>query len=189
MPKSILEASIAVYHVYCAGAPMSAEKANQVLEMMEEAFPPAGRRTREAQRALMEHPLYQVCTAEANGKVQAFMALWTLRKMTFFEHFAVNRKLQADGVGGEMLRWLAERYAPCVLETEPPENENARRRIAFFERHGLHLNRQAYDRLPMRPGSVKTPMCLMSCPEPLSDGMFHAARREIYRHAYGAEEV
>ena len=178
------------YRTYHASAPMNAEKREQVLAIMQEAFPPTERRTTEGQRALLLHPLYRVHTVEEDGKILGFMAAWDLQGLTFFEHFAVDSALRGRRIGGEFLdRLLRSEEKPVALEVELPEDELTRRRIAFYERHGLRLNEREYRQLPLRPGDGSTPMYLMSWPDPLKDEDFDHARRDIYRHVYGAEEV
>ena len=45
---------------------------------------------------------------------------------------------------------LAEKKRPMVLEVELPEDALTRRRIGFYERHGLVFNSYPYLQPPMR---------------------------------------
>ena len=176
------------YRTYHIGRPIGAAQKEQVLALMREAFPPTERRTDEAQRALFAHPLYRVHTVEEDRRVLAFMAAWSLQEMTFFEHFAVDSALRSQGLGGKFLdHLLSGAPQPAVLEVELPEDELTRRRIGFYQRHGLFLNERFYQQLPLRPGDSPTPMFLMSFPRALSDAEFLRVRREIYRHVYETE--
>lgn len=177
------------YRVYTTAAPMPAEKKEQLLALMQEAFPPTERRTEEGQRRLFDNPLYRVHTAEEGGRVLAFMSAWQLPGVTFFEHFAVDAALRGNGLGGRFLdRLLKEAALPAVLEVELPEGEIPRRRIGFYQRHGMRLNERFYQQLPLREGDGPTPMFLMSTPDALTDEEFLRIRAEIYRHVYGADE-
>ena len=176
------------YNTYDAACPMDENRRNQVLSIMEEAFPATERRVRAGQEALFDHPLYCVHTAEEDGRILGFMAAWKTQGFAFFEHFAVDSSLRGGGVGGAFLDWLLENNAPVVFEVELPTDEMTRRRIGFYRRHGAILNEREYAQLPLREGDDPTPMFLMSYPQGLTDEQFVHARKEIYRHVYGEEE-
>jgi len=76
-----------------------------------------------------------------------------------------------------------------VLEVELPTDELTRRRIAFYRRHGMHLNEREYAQMPLRAGDMPVPMYLMSSPDELNAEEFVRVRREIYRHVYGLTEI
>ena len=74
------------------------------------------------------------------------------------------------------------------MEVEPPETEMARRRIGFYQRHGIFLNRFAYWQQPLRPGAVPMPLLVMSWPRPVSAGGFEPYKKIIYREVYGVTQ-
>lgn len=178
-----------VYNTYSVNRPLSADKAAQLMHIMEEAFPPTERRILSAQYELLKHPLYVIHTLEQDGRIVAFMAVWKLSGVTFLEHFAVDAHFRNNGLGGKMLERLRMEGTRLVLEVELPTDELTRRRIAFYRRHGMCLNEREYAQLPLRAGDVPTPMYLMSSSEELGEEEFIRVRREIYRHVYGVKDV
>ena len=177
------------YNTYCCAHPMNEEQAAQLMCIMEEAFPPTERRVSAGQYELLRHPRYVIHAAEEDGRMIAFMAVWKLSGVTFVEHFAVERQLRNGGIGGALLEKLRAENAPLVLEVELPTDDLTRRRIAFYQRHGMCLNEREYAQMPLRAGDAPTPMYLMSSPEALDEEEFVRIRREIYRHVYGVTEI
>lgn len=176
------------FRIYTVDAPMNDEQKERILSLMKDAFPTIERRTDEGQRMLFHHPLYQIHTLEDNGTILAFMAAWQLPETTFLEHFAVDHSRRGAGLGGRFLdRLLAESKRSVVLEVELPESETARRRINFYQRHGMRLNKQFYQQPPLKAGDEVIPLFLMSWPGALSDDEFIRTRKEIYYHVYKTE--
>lgn len=178
------------YHIYHAAAPMSADKARDLLNLMEQSFPENERRVRAGQKRLFTHPLYRVAAAEENGRLLGFIAFWTMNGFRYFEHFATRPELRGQGVGGRLLDWTLKTLGtPAVLEVELPEDDLKRRRIGFYRRHGFFLNERPYLQMPLREGDQPMPQYIMSYPRMLDDGQFDACRRQIYREVYGVTEV
>lgn len=177
------------FTVYHAASPLSREQARALLELMEVSFPENERRERSRQRLLFIHPLYRVATVEEDGQLLGFLSFWTLKGFTFFEHLAVAPAARNRGIGGRLIDWAqAHLPAPFVLEVELPEEEMSRRRVGFYQRHGLILDGHFYEQMPYRAEDRPLPMRLMSWPLALDDDAFLTCRREIYRYVYEMPE-
>jgi len=120
-------------------------------QIMEEAFPPCERRTKEGQRALFSIPQYEVYGWFQDQTLVAFLDAWDLGEIRFGEHLATGSSLRNKGIGKSLFQEY-ERLSPkpLVFEVELPDNDLARRRIAFYERLGYYC----YDDVPYYQGSL-----------------------------------
>ncbi len=110
-----------------------------------------------------------------------FITTWQLPgDITYVEHLAVSPALRGLGTGGRIIDMLPARV---ILEVELPETEEARRRIAFYERHGFRtVPEQPYLQPPYARHLPSVPMLLMV------RGEFDVAQtaRNLHRIVYGA---
>lgn len=151
-----------------------------------EAFPESEHRSREAHRALLDNPRYRLYFIRENGRIQGFWGLWTLDGFNYIEHIALDSSCRGKGTGTRIFEALFRSgEQPLILEVERPETEEAGRRIAFYERLGLHLNRFDYVQPAMQDGCDPVPMYLMSWPEALDAAGFDGVREQLYRTVYG----
>lgn len=162
----------------------------QIFALMEQSFPPSEYRCREEQAALWRRPAYRVYIARAeDGKITGFLAAWEFDSFRFAEHLAVDPAARGGGLGGKMFReYLNRDPRPVFLEVEPPETDIARRRIAFYQRLGVQLNRFDYWQQPLRKGDAPMPLLVMSWPKPVPAQDFEPYKRMIYREVYGVVE-
>ncbi len=155
-----------------------------------EAFPENEHRSRVDHEALLDHPLYQLNYIREDGKILGFWSVWNLSSFLFVEHLALDRRCQGKQYGSAALnRIVGTAGLPLVLEVEKPETEDARRRIGFYQRMGVHLNPFDYFQPPLQVGCDIVPMHLMSWPDPLDEAGFTAIRKELYDTVYGGYAV
>ncbi len=173
-----------------------------IYQLMEKSFPPDEYRPYAESRALLEHPAYAVSVSyedrlsrtpgldrEQTGcprpLIAGFIASWSLPVFSFIEHFAVDPAMRNNGFGSRLLQtWSAACEAGICLEVEPPETEKAKRRIAFYERNGFHLNLYPYVQPPISAGKKPIPLLLMTRGKALSADEFERARNTLYREVY-----
>ena len=74
-----------------------------------------------------------------------------------------------------------------VLEVEVPEDEMTRRRIGFYERHGLVYNDYPYLQPPMRKGQEMLPLRFMTKPSAVDEKTYERYKKQIYRIVYKYE--
>lgn len=148
----------------------------RIYEIMEEAFPPSERRTREGQKKLWASPHHQVLIRReplSDGKIAGFIAWWDFDDAAFIEHFAVDSSLRGGGLGSRILQeFLHHVKRPVFLEAEPPETETARRRVAFYQRMGFQLNDFPYQQPSLQPGQPPVPLKIMTYPSPVDRETF-----------------
>ena len=154
-----------------------------VYDRMVESFPLDERRDREDARALLADPRYRLCHIEEGGRRVGFVAFFLLCGVTFVEHLSIDKSCRGKGLGTRVLSLLAEK-GNLVLEVELPLTEEAKRRIAFYERAGFFQNEYPYAQPAYRATGCPVPMILMSYPGPLESPPETAAL--LYREIYGA---
>jgi ribosomal protein S18 acetylase RimI-like enzyme len=121
-------------------------------------------------------------------EVPALLAYWDFDSFVYVEHLAVASNLRGKGYGSRMLQALKETTGgrPIVLEVELPEDETARRRIAFYERNGFRQwTARAYRQPPYRRGDAPIDMRLMAC-GPLPATAYDEVVARIYKEVYDA---
>ena len=91
--------------------------------------------------------------------------------------------MRGKGYGARVISALGRWYKDIVLEVEPPECENSKRRIAFYERCGFHLSKEEYYQPPYKKDASPVRLMLMRYPAPIENhGEVSAALyREIYK--------
>lgn len=158
----------------------------QLYALLQESFPPAERRPIEAQRALLSQERYHVLVRRDDVGIYAALTYWTLRDTVFIEHFAVSQRYRNKGLGGKLLTsFLSSQQTPVVLETEPPVEKLAVRRVAFYRRHGFHLTEYAYLQPCLTPGEAPVALRLMTYPLRMTRIALEEFQRELYREVYG----
>lgn len=169
---------------------LTAHDFDDVFHLMQLSFPEDEFRTREGQHALLSDPAYILYGVRApEGQLAAIAAVWALESVLFIEHLAVDPMMRSGGLGGRMLdELLAGTEKTVFLEVEPPNDMWSRRRIGFYERHGLFLNDYPYLQLPLREDQVPKPLLVMSSGAPLDSENFERMRTEIYARVYHAAQ-
>ena len=162
------------------------EDFDEIFDIMQESFPLAEYRTYDGQKALFERQRYNVCGIRINGEIAAFIAFWQDEGVVFIEHFAVRTTYRNHGLGGKALRELIElnRGRLVCLEVEPPENDIAKRRIAFYERNGLFLNSHPYMQPSLSVGRPPLPLMIMTSGRQIDADEFARLKNTLYKSFY-----
>lgn len=165
---------------------LKAEEFDTVWGYMEESFPYEERRDREDARAALQEPFYRFYHIERDGLRVGFITVWSLGALSYIEHFAIYREHRGEGIGSLALELAKNCFRHLVLEVEPPESEQARRRIGFYRRAGLHLHPDFAYLQPSYHGGEGVPLLLMSYPTPLCDpeAVARTLYKEVYREPY-----
>lgn len=132
------------------------------------SFPRCEKRSREHLAEALSDPLFLPYVLQDAEGVAAIAFCWRMPRALYLEHLAVDPARRNGRIGSQILERLAAEGLPLVLEIEPPEDELARRRCAFYRRNGFVANEYPYVHpsftLPFEPH----PLVLMSRPEPLT---------------------
>lgn len=157
-----------------------------IFEIMKESFPLDEYRTYDEQRELLDKKNYAVYGVRRGGRVAAFIALWENEEVTFIDHFAVRNGLRGNGLGGKVLKELlsVRGYKTVCLEVEPPENDTAKRRIAFYERCGFFLNVHPYTQPALSAGRNPVRLMIMTSRRAIDADEFIALKNTLYESFY-----
>ncbi len=164
------------------------EKFDDIFPLLEAAFPVTELRIREEQQRLLQEGCYRLYGVKRNDEFAAVFAAWEIDDFLYIEHFAVKEEYRNGGYGGRLLdAFLEEKGKPMVLEVELPEDDMTRRRIGFYERHGLVFNDYPYLQPPMRKGQGMLPLRFMTKPTAVDEATYERYKRRIYRIVYKYE--
>lgn len=174
--------------------PLKADSADYPLAeaLYVDAFPPEERRDVRSWKNLIANDgtvfrALRIVRPEQN--FLGFLTYWDLEKFFYVEHFAVSVSARGGGIGGLALDLLLATagHKPFVLEVEPPATEEARRRIAFYERHGFKLSSLPYRQPPYDPTKKKgLPLNLMTTDLAFLNAHADEVRQTLYREIYHA---
>jgi ribosomal protein S18 acetylase RimI-like enzyme len=158
---------------------------DEAWKIYEDSFPEDERRNLYQQTILMENPMYRFKYLYDCGELAGFLTYWNLDGFVYIDHFAISRNLRVKGLGEKALAdFLFKQNQDVVLEVEKPENEIAKKRIAFYERLGFFLNKYDYLQPPFSDNKRAVPLLIMSRPSILSRNDFKKIKEILYRDVY-----
>lgn len=162
------------------------EDFDQIFDIMEKSFPLDEYRTYEGQKALLDKDKYAIYGIKRDGKVVAFITFWENESVVFIEHFAVSPMCRNEGLGGKILRELLSSRSEITvcLEVEPPENDIAKRRIAFYERNGFFLNTHPYMQPALSVGRSPIRLMIMTSGRTIDADEFAKLKNTLYESFY-----
>lgn len=133
--------------------------------------------------------LYQVLTLKDNDRIVGIMSFYQHDDFRFIDYFAIDGSLKGKGMGSEMLQYFINLDDKMViLEVEHPEDEQSKRRIAFYQRNGLYLNDQfEYFVPPVRNLKHRLYFHLMSSKRKINNIEFEKYYPQILKMVYGIE--
>ena len=177
--------------------PFQSTHAHEAAALYEASFPLSERRPTDKWLAMCQggHGAFRaVVIVSANegsdGQVLGFITYWQLPSCHYIEHFAVSPQCRGKGIGAAAFSLLLNEVKShstmqWVLEVEPPHTPMAARRIAFYERLGMHLNQQSYHQPPYRPGDAWLPLYIMSA-RPITEATeWQKMVSDLHRIVYG----
>ncbi len=157
-------------------------------ELYLSAFPKAERRETDEWRKMADEGAdgFRLCAIVRKERLAGLISYWDFSDFVYVEHFATLPEMRKQGIGSKTLEALLRETAPqpVVLEVELPETDEARRRIAFYERNGLSVVPQDYLQPPYRQGDEWLPLLLMSTDAAFADQRFDHIRHSIYAKVY-----
>lgn len=132
---------------------------------------------------------YQVLTLKDNDQIVGIMSFYQHDDFRFIDYFAIDGSLKGKGMGSEMLQYFINLDDKMViLEVEHPEDEQSKRRIAFYQRNGLYLNDQfEYFVPPVRNLKHRLYFHLMSSKRKINNIEFEKYYPQILKMVYGIE--
>ena len=157
-------------------------------QIYETSFPEDERRNFDLLKALDEKSnldFFVITDNQANAI--GIISLWSFEEFIYIEHFAIQQNERGKGIGSSVLSSLANKYSkPVLLEVELPENDLAKRRIAFYQRHGFAIQPYDYTQPAYDKTKQSLPMIVMIKADfEITKRFFDSAIATIYKEVYG----
>lgn len=158
----------------------------KVYEIIREAFPVDEMRTYDEEKCLLDNPAFEILVWKdgENGAVKGFISVYRIEGFCFVEHFAVNAIYRNEGIGKTVLQELLKKESKVCLEVEPPETEQARRRIEFYRRNGFYLNDYPYIQPPISKGTKPVSLMIMTTGGAIDKAEFYRIKKALYKNVY-----
>ncbi len=154
-------------------------------DLYNQSFPEDEKRGLELQREVMSHPAFRIRHYKSDDLYNGFINTFHFPDFIFVDHMAVTPEKRGAGIGSAIMQELIETAGkPIILEVERPVNDEAVRRVGFYEALGFHLNVFDYIQPPIEEGKKDVPLFLMSYPERLGPSEYEQVRNTIYRNVY-----
>lgn len=161
----------------------------KIYKIMENSFPLTEFRPKHEQLALFDNANYSVHGIRENGEIITIAAVWNFESIMFIEHLATAIEKRNQGLGKELLNELINSTDKTVcLEVDPPENELTRRRIAFYERCGMHFNSYPYIQPSITKGKKPIPLFIMTSRSEIDEDKFQFIKQLLYKYVYKTEQ-
>lgn len=154
------------------------------------SFPPDERRDWKEIKELLLHSSFILNQVFDNQELVGLISVWNLLGFVFIEHFAILESKRGKEIGSQALKQvIAENIKTIIVEVEEPISDDARRRIAFYERAGFSVCEGIYYQPPYSPDKNKVKMLLMSFPEKILPPEFDEIKTRIYREVYHQKDL
>ncbi|AZI66770.1 N-acetyltransferase [Kaistella daneshvariae] len=117
-----------------------------------ESFPADEQRNEKQFRGLFMNPKVKVYSVLRELENIGYLICWEMTDFVFLEHFEIFSEFRSKKYGSEILADLFKKYLHIVLEAEPSDlDEDAKRRISFYEQNGFHIIDENYVQPPYDP--------------------------------------
>lgn len=165
---------------------MKESQFDEVFALMRDSFPVDEYRGYEGQKALLKNSLYNIRVVNGDDGVIAFICFWKDNDIVFVEHFAVTKNMRSRGLGGRILEELRVMFGDVTicLEVEPPQTEQAIKRINFYTRNGFFLNEYEYRQPALGEGRQSLRLMIMTSGRKVGEDEFADLKRTLYESFY-----
>lgn len=163
-----------------------------VQQLYQTAFPPEERRVFSSislapAPAGGEAGMQLLLAQDATLAPVAFAFVWDFKQFRFIEHLATAPQHRGKGYGNYIMQLLLPAGKPCLLEVEPPHDEQSEKRICFYQKLGFTQSSITYLQPPYHIGGAALPMLLLTNPFiPAATTLEYAA--QIHTTVYALSE-
>lgn len=120
-------------------------RAEEIYKSYCETFPEDERRSEKQFRNLFTNPKARVLAVLDDLQNIGYLVSWELTNFVFIEHFEIYSQFRSQKYGSQIIADLYKNYSHIVLESEPEDqDEDARRRIAFYQKNGFLIIDETY---------------------------------------------
>lgn len=158
-----------------------------LFSLYRESFPAEERRNERQLMRLVDEKKEMVFNAvEEEGRLVGLFVYWDFGDFYYLEHLAVYPELRNKRIGQQVLDYVnVTLKGSRFLEVEPPLNEMASRRLAYYRRNGYEVVEKNYIQ-PSYDGVKKgIPLWLMSSDNEMNFlKVIDVIRKEVYWKNY-----
>lgn len=148
------------------------------IDLYRKSFPYHEQRENASQERIWQAEEYHFDLIEDDDTFVGLLLYWETPHFVYVEHFCVDPGLRNRNYGRKALALLAEKGKTILLEIDPPVDEIASRRKAFYERAGYRENPYRHVHPPYHAGHRGHELVVMSYPRELTAGEY--ARFQTY---------
>ena len=121
------------------------ERAKTIFTSYSTTFPEDERRNSKQFQQLFLNQKVEILGIFYEKNFVGYAIIWNLSDFAFLEHFEIFPEFQNQKLGSIFLKQILQKYAHLVLESEPKTlNEDAVRRIKFYENNGFYILQEDY---------------------------------------------
>lgn len=179
--------SIKIKHLY-SSAQTVLDYTQTAKHIYETSFPEDERREFDLLKPLDEKSNLDFFIITDNQDVAiGIISLWFFDEFIYIEHFAIQEDKRKNGIGTKVLSKLTAKYSkPILLEAELPDNDLAKRRIAFYQRHGFVTLPYNYTQPPYDKNKQSLPMIIMMKTDfEITKSFYDSAIELLHKKVYG----
>ncbi|MFC6269357.1 GNAT family N-acetyltransferase [Frigoriflavimonas asaccharolytica] len=141
----------------------TSERAERIYSHYSQTFPEDERRDLKQFSQLFENKNVEIFGIFFTNKFVGYSIIWTLSDFSFMEHFEIFSEHQNQNFGSTFLKNITEKHPHLILETEPKDlNEDAQKRIKFYERNGFFILQEDYIQPPYSEDKKPITLWLMA---------------------------
>lgn len=140
----------------------------RAIALYRESFPYHEQRESVSQRELWQVEAYHFDLIYDEDVFVGMLLYWETPHFIYVEHFCVDPALRNRSYGRRALALLGEKGKTVLLEIDPPRDETACRRKAFYERAGYKENPYPHVHPPYHAGYRGHQLVVMSYPRELT---------------------
>lgn len=138
------------------------------MKLYHDSFPPHEQRDIGSQKAIFNNGEYHFDLIYEETLFIGLLLYWQTDTFLYVEHFCIAPELRGKKYGQTALALLSQKGLPIILEIDPPTDEIAMRRKAFYTRAGYIANAFPHIHPPYHPEYDGHPLEVMSYPGALT---------------------
>lgn len=148
----------------------------EAIALYQKSFPYHEQRESASQQDILREEEYHFDLIYDEDTFVGMLLYWETPDFIYVEHFCVDVEKRNRKYGQRALALLGEKSKTILLEIDPPHDEIAVRRKAFYERAGYRENPYRHVHPPYHANCEGHPLVIMSYPGPLSPPAYERFR-------------
>lgn len=161
------------------------EELDYFYSLLEQDFCFEERKTKEKVLKDFSNPSFKPCFIKKDNEIVGYFSYWEFDSFIFGEHFAVLKELRNQTIGTQFLnQFLIKLKKLFIFEVERPTDEISKRRIDFYLRNNIQINKFKYFQPSYHRGEDKIPMYVASYPNKLTYKEFLNYTKVVKRVVY-----